>query len=384
MKYMVDPVAVSHALTAMAKMAKPNSGNPRVRLIFGENAICISRADREQLVEFTIPAKGTPFKAEQSNTVSLDWAKFGGVMKNGVAAKDVELSFDEDATFVQLKQGSAIKVKLPLTNNDTRIPFAQTDALQYALAPEVTAAFFEALTLVSTFCVDKIVGRGKFSGVVVHGDRVVASSHEGVFAANVQLGLPECLGVPAGVLWTLLQLTASTDVALTYGLSPVPTGQVKSAYITGTFHGLPWLVEFAFNQPYHTFLGSDLLKPIPVPPLAFTATVESSFLHTGFATASSIQGKPDVWVELVGLSEAGFSIRGQDIAHTVESSVAVPVISMTGQAPDTTILVKKSGFLELLSRLSGPVDFGFDEKGGKMVLTHPSGVGFMACTLGDD
>lgn len=383
MKYYIDPVLVSRAIAGMSKVGDPSHGSARVRLDFLDSGVVFSRADREQLVEFLVPARGAP--EGDLAPICLDWAKFSGVMKNGLVASDVEVSYDPTTTFVVFKQGSAIRVKLPVATLDSRIPFTQpADALQYAVNKEGIPQFFKAMNLVSTFCVDKIVGRGKFSGVVVHGDRVVASSHEGAFIANASLGIQGHFGIPAGVVWTLLNLKASTDLNVTFGPGLVGQGQVKSACLSGVLEGMKWAVEFPFHQPFHTFLGYDLTKPLPPWELSFDTLVLAGHLHAGFQAASAVQSKADVWVELTDLTEIGFSIKGRDVARTVESAVNVPLEEFTGDLNQSIINVKKSSFIDLLSQLDGKVAFGYDQKGGKMVLSHEAGTGFMSCNVGED
>ncbi len=384
MKYIVDPVLVSKAIQGMSKVGKPNQGSPKIRMEFLDGGIALSRSDREQLVEFYVPARGT-LPSGDSITVCLDWAKFASVMKNGVVASDVTIDHEVGNTFITIKQGAAIRVKLPTTGLDIRVPYAQPgDAVTCTIPDDKADTFFSGMSLVSTFCVDKIVGRGRFSGVVMHDDRVVASSHEGAFIANVPTGIAGFFGVPSGVVWTLLNLSQSKSLAVTIGAGAVSQGQVKSAYIAGTLDTLKWIVEFGFYQPFHTFMGLDLTKPAPASDTTFDLTMECGHLHGGFATASAVQGKADVWVEVADLTEIGFSIRGRDIARTVESSVNVPISEFSGDLMQPVLQVKKSCFMELLGQLKGTVRFGFDQKGGKMVLAHSAGTGFMCCNVGEE
>lgn len=388
MKYQIQAPDVIKALAGMSKIGKNSflgtnaKTASKVRVQFDEGRLILSRADREQLIEFAIPAQGSG-----SGMVCLDVEKFGGYIKNVDPSRAVDLVYDPENACVNLRQGAGSKAKLPVVSNDNRVPFAQpADVVASVVSDEDATRFFAALARASTFCVEKIVGRGKFPGVVIHGDRIVAASHEGAFSATAPIGITGYFGIPSTVVWTLLNLKGATSLSVSYGAGVVAAGQVKSALISGVSGGLPWVCEFASNQPFHTFAGIDLLKPMATPALSFEAVFqEAGYLVQGLSTASAVQSRTDVWIEFAQFSEGGVFIRGTDVAKTVESSCSAPFQSFSGVVPDVSIQVKKAGLLELLSTFEAgvPVSLGFDDKGSKMVLRHGADTGFLSCTLGD-
>jgi len=372
--YMVDPLILSMAFRKLTPVDKDIDRQARLKIVFLDQALVLIRADREHSAEVVVPADGTG-----SGSICVEWIKLVSIFKNGVAKQPVKLSYEDGDPHLAINQ-KIIRMKVPVLIGDVRIAYAfSDDALEYSLEPEQAVAFFRSLEITSVFCTNKIVGRGKFAGVVVHANRLVGASHDGVFIGRSGVATPDYFGLPYGVVWSLLAYAGSENMSVTVGAGAVTPGKIRAVFFSGTSDGLAWTLRFPFIRPAHSSLGLDLTKVVEPKSGQFGFNVEAQHLKDSFISASSIQGKSDVWVDLLGVTETGLSVRASDVENITEAHNFAEISEFRGEF--VGLQVKKASVLGLLSHLTGLLQVSFDRATSVLAIQNGEGLALLACNM---
>lgn len=375
MKAKVAAQLLIQALKKLSTIDKPSDGNPKVRLQFTADRVVLTRADRDHLVEISFPGE-----ADAELTLNVEWKKLGSVMNNGVVT-DAPVIMSSDGVSLEVAQGKAIKIKLPGVTPEPALPHQVGETSQSIDG----GLFFAHLKTVSILCVNRIVGRGKFSGVLIHPDRMASSSHDGAVETPVSCGVSAKFGLPYNVVWTVLNFAASKDVCLRLPDATTVQGAVRGVLLSGSFDGdVLWSIKFPFYSPAHSFSTYDLSKVLAEPEAyRFKVRAGADALQFAIQSTGSIQNKNEVWVSFSEISNQGIVMEATDIAKSSTARFTCKVLAFEGDFGRYPIQVKRTCLLDVLAAMGEGTEavLGFDDKTGCMYVQGADVKCVLACTL---
>jgi len=368
MKFVVNPVLLALALNKFVSVDRHDSGLTQIELVFENQTLSLIRRDREHHVRVTVAIQ----EGMDSVVLSIEWAKFANIMRNGVLASDIVMSYDASEAALLITQGKTTKIKIPVLLGANQLLYSFSEDFVEVDLTQIKDRFVRALKLTSIFCKEKIVGRGKYSGVLVHKDRICGSSHEGAFIANCDIGIEDSFGIPFNAVWSILGLGRLSTLFLAVSGPNVEAGKIRSVSFQGETEKLKWAVRFAYIKPAQNFLAQDLHKPIILKSI-FEVDALVSNLHAAVSAAQSVQTKADVWVGLTLESTEGLTIRGSDTIKTADAQANIPILGYRGENFENEIQIKRLCFHNVLLSLldyDGSVTLGLDTTSSCFILKH--------------
>ena len=373
LKFNFDPTQMSIALTRLAAVPHVGSGKSSVELkIEMDNKLVVNRASRTESLSFIIPI--TDVEQGGMSSVVVEEDRFARAVAHGMT-KDhsVEFKIDPSTSSAVVSQGKSKKFKIP-TLRDTLHQRPDLQVVQgphtceWNLEEQDIASFFRSLGFASVFMADKIVGKGKFSGIVLYSNRAVACSYDGVSEAPIKIPFPKPIGIPISTYKILSLFNKEKVMSVVMNAEdPVERG-IRSVLFDGVTDGdVAWGFKFEMMEPSLSFLGHDLSwGPSSVSDSPdFVADFKVENLFDAVKSVSSILEKNEAHLEITKILPQGIALRAVDSSGSAESTVNVAIMN-PHRIPDTLpgpIRLSRTFLSEILYEgSSGTVTLTFDTK----------------------
>lgn len=372
MQAIVAAEPLDQAFKKLAAVTEPVKDKPKLQITFETNKVRLCRANKEHTLSFSIPAE---VKDPSPTPIVVDWSRFASIVKTGLMEDEkISIIFDPTKGSVHFKQSKAVSLKIPsitkpLSYNNYVCPADDSLILDGA----ATTLFFSSVEIASTFCKDKVVGPGKFPGVVVYPGHVTTVQHEGAIRVD-GIQTKRAFSIPLTAVYTLSALGKSiSNVRIAVSEQNASTSNIISGVsISGVIGEAVWELKFHKNTPSQTYGGYNLSqdKWPDVSKTNFVVDRETLNNFTGMAT--SVQGKLEPWIFATKIDGSGMAISTSELGGAVHSEIQVPFLKLFDGQIELPLKFKRVDMKAILSVLTtDSVEVSMRPEHGFMAVKAP-------------